>query len=105
MPERPAAVDANGEPRVYSSIGDYLTHMGTISERRRRELSEEKEREDATRQRVFVNQHSRQLVERMRMRRIVELYDMLDWQGVGFIDLTNLDEKMHALSPEEQDFL
>lgn len=39
------------------------------------------------------------------MRRIVELYDLLDWQGVGFIDLSNLDEKMHALSPEEQDFL
>ena len=31
--------------------------------------------------RTFVNQHSRQLVERMRMRRIVELYDLLDWQG------------------------
>jgi len=30
--------------------------------------------------RTFVNQHSRQLVERMRMRRIVELYDLLDWQ-------------------------
>ena len=27
-----------------------------------------------------MNQHSRQLVERMRMRRIVELYDLLDWQ-------------------------
>jgi len=39
------------------------------------------------------------------MRRIVELYDLLDWQGVGYIDLTNLDEKMHALSPEEQAFL
>merc|ERR1712086_233359 len=97
--------DAEAEPRVYSSIGDYLTHMGSMSERRRRELSEEKEREDATRQRNFVNDHSRQLVERMRMRRIVELYDLLDWQGVGFIDLTNLDEKMHALSPEEQAFL
>jgi len=97
--------DAEAEPRVYSSIGDYLTHMGSISERRRRELSEEKEREDATRQKTFVNQHSRQLVERMRMRRIVELYDLLDWQGVGFIDLTNLDDKMHALSPDEQAFL
>jgi hypothetical protein len=41
----------------------------------------------------------------MRMRRIVELYDLLDWQGVGYIDLTNLDEKMHALAPEEQAFL
>jgi hypothetical protein len=30
--------------------------------------------------RSYVNQHSRQLVERMRMRRIVELYDLLDWQ-------------------------
>jgi len=94
-----------GDPRVYSSIGDYLTHMGTLSERRRRELSEEKERDETTRQRSFVNDHSRQLVERMRMRRIVELYDLLDWQGVGYIDLTNLDEKMHALSPEEQAFL
>merc|ERR1711934_607453 len=65
----------------------------------------EKERNEATRQRTHVNQHSRQLVERMRMRRIVELYDLLDWQGVGFIDLSNLDEKMHALSPEEQAFL
>jgi len=97
--------DEGGEPRVYSSIGDYLTHMGSMSERRRRELSEEKEREEATRQRSFVNDHSRQLVERMRMRRIVELYDLLDWQGVGYIDLSNLDEKMHALSPEEQAFL
>jgi len=93
------------EPRVYSQVGDYLTHMGSISERRRRELSEEKEREEATRQKSFVNQHSRQLVERMRMRRIVELYDMLDWQSVGFVDLTNLDDKMHALSPSEQAFL
>ena len=41
------------QPRVYSSIGDYLTHMGSISERRRRELSEEKEREDATRQKYI----------------------------------------------------
>merc|ERR1711934_977654 len=65
----------------------------------------EKERNEATRQRSFVNSHSRQLVERMRMRRIVELYDLLDWQGAGFIDLSNLDEKMHALSPEEQAFL
>jgi len=97
--------EETGEPRVYSSIGDYLTHMGSISERRRRELSEEKEREDATKQRTYVNQHSRALVERMRMRRIVELYDLLDWQGVGYIDLSNLDEKMHALSPEEQAFL
>eukprot|EP00656_Telonema_subtile_P030710 TRINITY_DN33696_c0_g1_i1.p1 TRINITY_DN33696_c0_g1~~TRINITY_DN33696_c0_g1_i1.p1 ORF type:complete len:277 (-),score=86.17 TRINITY_DN33696_c0_g1_i1:170-1000(-) len=79
--------------------------MGSISERRRRELSEEKEREEATRQKSFVNQHSRQLVERMRMRRIVELYDLLDWQSVGFVDLTNLDDKMHTLSPSEQAFL
>jgi len=99
------AEEETGEPRVYSSIGDYLTHMGSISERRRRELSEEKEREDSTRQKSFVNSHSRQLVERMRMRRIVELYDLLDWQGAGFIDLSNLDDKIHALSPEEQAFL
>merc|ERR1711934_534437 len=65
----------------------------------------EKERNEATRQRTHVNQHSRQLVERMRMRRIVELYDLLDWQGAGFIDMGNLDDKMHALSPEEQAFL
>ena len=102
-------MEGTGENRVYSSIGDYLTHMGSMSEKRRRELSEEKEREEATRQRfcctasarvyvrvyiriplslsilvdprTFVNQHSRQLVERMRMRRIVELYDLLDWQA------------------------
>lgn len=98
-------MEAQGENRVYSSIGDYLTHMGSMSEKRRRELSEEKEREEATRQRTFVNQHSRQLVERMRMRRIVELYDLLDWQGVGYIDLSNIDDKMNALSPEEQAFL
>merc|ERR1711990_1127224 len=97
--------DSEAEPRVYSSIGDYLTHMGSISGRRRRELSEEREREEATRQKTFVNQHSRQLVERMRMRRIVELYDLLDWQGVGYIDLSNIDDKMNALSPEEQAFL
>lgn len=36
---------------MYSSIGDYLTHMGSMSEKRRRELAEEKEREEATRQR------------------------------------------------------
>lgn len=95
----------DGEHRVYSSIGDYLTHMGSMSEKRRRELAEEKEREEATRQRTFVNQHSRQLVERMRMRRIVELYDLLDWQGVGYIDLSDTEEKMNALSPEEQAFL
>ena len=47
---RRAMTREEAEPRVYSAIGDYLTHMGSISERRRRELSEEREREEATRQ-------------------------------------------------------
>ena len=39
------------------------------------------------------------------MRRIVELYDLLDWQGVGFIDLTNLDDKMHGIHTPRSVFI
>jgi len=96
------------EPRMYTSIGDYLTHKGALSEAQRRTAAEEQHRiqkESTKRVNKTINDTSRKIVEKMRMRRIVELYDALDPAKLGYIDLTDIESTLDYLQPDEQQFL
>jgi len=96
-------------PRVYTDIGDCLNHKGAIVQQNRRVAAEatqsqDKQRTQASMSKV-VSKNSREIVNKMKMRRVVELYDILDPMKAGHIDLSDLDYTMQALSPGEIDFL
>jgi len=96
-------------PRVYSHIGDCLSHKGAIVQSNRREAAEEKERQIKAKTQSHmsknVSKSSREMVNKMKMRRVVEMYDALDPLKLGYIDLSDLDSLLLALSPLEIEFL
>jgi len=96
------------QPRMYTSIGDYLTHKGALSEAQRRTAAEEQHRQQRNMCKSdakIMNPTSRTIVDKMRMRRIVELYDALDPEKMGYIDLTDIDSVVELLQPDEHSFL
>lgn len=107
---RSRGVDSdNLTPRVYSEIGDCLTHKGAIVQHNRRQAAEELQTQEKqktnSRMSKVVGRNSREIVNKMKMRRVVELYDALDPLKVGHIDLSELDTLMMSLSPAEIEFL